>query len=168
MGLKIIGYSAFSSCISLRDISLPLGLEKISPYAFSGCASVLSMRLPQTVMSVGVRAFKGCTSLEELTFCKGDSEVITNGPILENCNSLVAITLPANHKRNGLICANCPVLSTIKTYGSTCPMRVTASDYAFYGVSSSGVLSIPQGALNYETWIEELGPNWRFEYLEEL
>ena len=102
--------------------------------------------------------------MKELAFCKGSPDVVINGPILQNCNSLLRITLPDNLSRNGMICSDCPLLSDIKTYDSTCPMRITSSDYAFSGVSSSGVLTVPEGAQRYETWIQELGSGWQLAY----
>ena len=168
VGLKCIGYRAFDNCVSLKGLSLPNGLETISSLAFYKCGALEAIDIPQTVTFVGIRAFSGCSSLRELAFCKGESEVVVSGPILENCNSLLRLTLPENLSRTGLICSDCPLLSDVKTYDSTCPMRIGVSDYAFSGLSLSGVLTVPQGAQRYETWIEDLGAGWRLEYSDDL
>lgn len=55
--LKTISSSAFYSCDSLAEISLPAGLQTISSLSFANCASLGSVIIPSTVVSVGYQAF---------------------------------------------------------------------------------------------------------------
>ena len=62
-----IAPSAFANCISLKEIKLPLRLEKICGCAFQGCKSLKSIKLPDTVKYINREAFNNCISLTSFT-----------------------------------------------------------------------------------------------------
>lgn len=58
---------AFSQCIALKEIKLPLKLERIGYDAFEGCRSLKSIKLPDTVKYINREAFNNCISLTSFT-----------------------------------------------------------------------------------------------------
>lgn len=54
---------AFSHCIALKEIKLPLKLERIGYDAFEDCRSLKSIKLPDTVKYINREAFNNCISL---------------------------------------------------------------------------------------------------------
>lgn len=58
---------AFSHCIALKEIKLPLKLERIGYDAFEGCRSLKSIKLPDTVKYINREAFNNCISLTSFT-----------------------------------------------------------------------------------------------------
>ena len=58
---------AFNACISLKEIKLPLKLERIGYGAFQGCKSLKNIKLPDTVKYINREAFNNCISLTSFT-----------------------------------------------------------------------------------------------------
>lgn len=63
--LSCIGRGAFAQCGSLRDVSLPEGLEILDVGAFTGCESLSEIILPQSLKTLGDECFynTGLTSI---------------------------------------------------------------------------------------------------------
>ena len=57
--------------ISLKSVSLPIGLKKIGKYAFADCGNLLSLAVPLTVKELAPDAFAHCVSLERLSLPNG-------------------------------------------------------------------------------------------------
>lgn len=55
------------NCTSLREINLPIGINKVDESLFEGCTSLVSIVIPESVKSIGNYAFLGCTNLESVT-----------------------------------------------------------------------------------------------------
>ena len=55
--LTTIGYKAFESCTSLKEIVIPEGVENIGNYAFKECNSLVEINIPQSTKYVGHYAF---------------------------------------------------------------------------------------------------------------
>ena len=67
MGLKTIGYGAFSFCKKLDDyLYLPYGLENIEGSAFYDCDSLETVKLPKTLKNLGSKAFSMCDRLYDI------------------------------------------------------------------------------------------------------
>lgn len=60
IGLTSIGYRAFQSCSSLRDLKMPTTLQRIEGYAFNGCSNLNEVHVPSMLESIGDYAFTGC------------------------------------------------------------------------------------------------------------
>ena len=69
---------AFSSCISLVSVDLPLGVTKLPDACFSGCVALSSFEMPYTVASIGSQAFAGCSALESITVTEYVGEIGSN------------------------------------------------------------------------------------------
>ena len=63
--VTMIGDSAFSSCTTLTQITLPEGIERLSYSCFEGCVSLKELNIPSTVKYIGQSAltFTGITEL---------------------------------------------------------------------------------------------------------
>ena len=61
-----IGYRAFYSCESLKNITLPDSVTAIGDYAFNDCSSLTSITIPDSVASVGANPFLGCEALTKI------------------------------------------------------------------------------------------------------
>ena len=67
-----IGDSAFRSCSSLTNITIPDSVTSIGDYAFAYCSSLTSITIPDGVTSIGRYAFYGCSSLT--IYCEAESQ----------------------------------------------------------------------------------------------
>ena len=63
--LKVIADMAFHSCVYLKEISLPEGLEEIGAYAFEG-SGLCSVTIPSTVSRIGSIPFNQCGFLVKI------------------------------------------------------------------------------------------------------
>ena len=89
-------WSTFPVCTSLKDVSLPEGLEKIKDGAFEKCTNLKSIKLPSTLKYLDGFGESGITELavpsgvEELGSCA-----------FYGCRSLKKITIPVSVKTLG-------------------------------------------------------------------
>ena len=61
-----IGEKVFSSCWSLRSVTIPDSVTKIGSEAFQFCSSLRTVIIPDSVTNIGDGAFWDCTSLTSL------------------------------------------------------------------------------------------------------
>ncbi len=64
--LKEIREGTFSGCGELREVTLPLGVERLGDSAFSFCSSLNSFTIGAAVSEIGKQAFYGCENLYEV------------------------------------------------------------------------------------------------------
>ena len=113
-GIKTIGESAFSSCVSLKSIEIPDSVETIEKYAFSCClglesitigsgikvleedvfggANIKSILIPSNVETIGMNAFGGCNRLEEVVIEDGVKNI--DQWAFAGCDNLKKVVLP--------------------------------------------------------------------------
>ena len=110
--LETIGESAFSSCLSLRDMLLPASLRTIDVQAFNGCISldravipegmtvgnqvyrqsgIRSIVLPQSLGDVPYGLCTSCTDLIDIQF---NGQVVINESAFNSCTALTTINVP--------------------------------------------------------------------------
>lgn len=65
--LTQIDKSAFFSCSSLSEITLPNRLAQINSHTFFNCSSLSKVTLPSSLTHLNYSAFDECNSLKELT-----------------------------------------------------------------------------------------------------
>ncbi len=58
-----IGYSAFTGCTSLTNVTIPNSVTSIANLAFYDCSGLTNVTIPNSVTSIGSNAFTGCSSL---------------------------------------------------------------------------------------------------------
>ena len=104
--LTEIGKFTFSGCSKLVSTSsaknagfLPSGLTTINESAFKSCSSLKNISIPATVTSLSTTAFQNCSSLQFVDF--NDNPNTFNSDtwgLFQNCTSLLAVSLPDNFK----------------------------------------------------------------------
>lgn len=67
-GLKVtcIANDAFSRCIGLTSVAIPIGVTNIGERAFYNCSDLTSVTVPSSVKQIGKGAFFGCNGLTEV------------------------------------------------------------------------------------------------------
>lgn len=65
-GVKEIGRNAFSDCVLLKDVTIPV--TSIPEGAFKGCVSLSKVTVSEQLASIGSSAFAGCQSLASFVF----------------------------------------------------------------------------------------------------
>ena len=96
--LERICYSAFNSCLSLRDVTLPEGLQEIQSRVFSN-AGMEELTIPASVIEMGSEVCANCLNLKSLTIL-ADVEVLRSNFAFQ-CEKLESLTLPSNIKAIG-------------------------------------------------------------------
>ncbi len=92
-GTLKIGRNAFSSCIVLKEISLPEGTTTIGDNAFNNCRALEQITLPNTITEMGAYQFYGCSSLQSVRIpirITSIKEYTFGG-----CSALAELTIPA-------------------------------------------------------------------------
>ena len=125
--VKHIGVDAFLSCSSINSIIIPDKVESIDSYAFGWCSSLESIIIPNSVTYIGYGIFAGCDSLTSVV-------VDNQNPVYDSRNNCNAIIETAT---NTLIagCKNTVIPNTIISIGR----------YAFVSCYFLPSVTIPQG-----------------------
>lgn len=88
-----MGRAAFKGCKSLRELSLPDGIEQVGEDAFEGCSSLAEVTFPTAYKKVTIcrGAFKGC-GIESLTLLGGYT---IDYDAFKGCKSLTTLRIEA-------------------------------------------------------------------------
>ena len=107
--VKHIGVDAFLNCSSINSIIIPDKVESIDSYAFGWCSSLESIIIPNSVTYIGYGIFAGCDSLTSVM-------VDNQNPVYDSRNNCNAIIETAT---NTLIagCKNTVIPNTIISIG---------------------------------------------------
>ena len=89
-----IGMNAFSSCNSLKRLTLPKDITSIEQSAFFGCTGLMSITIPSYVTSISKYAFWGCSSLTSIEL--PNSLTTIEESAFKYCTSLTSVTLTSN------------------------------------------------------------------------
>ncbi len=87
-----IGQSAFYTCTSLKNVTIPDSVTTIGEKAFTYCPSLEKVTIPNSVTIIGKYAFNTCTSLENVTI--GNSVTTIGQGAFYYCTSLKNVTIP--------------------------------------------------------------------------
>ena len=63
-----ISYGMFSECASLKEITIPTGVEAIYSDAFAKCAQLTTVNIPGTVTNIGSKCFRECPALTTINY----------------------------------------------------------------------------------------------------
>jgi len=91
-GVTEICANAFSSCSSLKNITLPDSLAVIGEYAFAWCSSLTDVVVPDGVTEIGDGAFRNCSALKSVTL--GESVESIGEYAFTYCKAITNITIP--------------------------------------------------------------------------
>ena len=88
-----IGEEAFAYCTSLKNITLPEGLDRVEEHAFVQCISLESVDFPESLTSLGGGSFRECDGLTYVTIPK-TVNYIGSDPFVF-CENLQGVTIHA-------------------------------------------------------------------------
>ena len=137
-GVTSIGDSAFDYCKSLTSITIPNSVTNIGEFAFSYCQSLTNITIPNSVTNIGEFAFGGCRSLTNITIPNSVTSI--GDSAFSYCQSLTNITIPGSVTSIGdSAFLECTSLTSI-----TIPNSVTSiGDSAFSYCQSLTNITIP-------------------------
>ena len=137
-GVTSIGDSAFDYCKSLTSITIPNSVTNIGEFAFSYCQSLTNITIPNSVTNIGEFAFGGCRSLTNITIPNSVTSI--GDGVFCDCTSLINITIPDSVTSiESQAFDGCKSLTNI-----TIPNSVTSIGYcAFYDCTSLTNITIP-------------------------
>ena len=143
-----IGKSAFFSCTSLTNITIPDNVISIGSKAFCGCTGLTSITIPDSVTVIGESAFAGCTGLTSITI--SDSVTSIGDRAFSSCYSLTNI-LVGEHNTAYHSEGNCLIETASKTLivgckTSTIPIDGSVTSigkFAFFNCTSLTNITIP-------------------------
>ena len=92
LNLREIGREAFSSCESLRQITIPSSVVRINDFCFSNCTSLKNILLPFNLSYIGEGAFSHCDSLEKI--CLPESVADIGEDAFHGCDNLLQFNIP--------------------------------------------------------------------------
>lgn len=102
----------------ITELVIPDGVATVGNHLFRNCLSLTSITIPKSVISIGEGAFYNCVNLNSVTIGKSVTSIATEA--FYHCTNLTSVTSK---------------IESPFTYGSL----------AFYGISSSCVLTVPYG-----------------------
>ena len=147
-GTLTIVDSAFSSCTSLTDITIPDSVTSIGAYAFSNCLNLTNVTIGKGVTDIGGDAFSGCSNIVELTL---EIKEIPSD-IFRNKMSLKKVTLLDGVERiNGNAFSGCSLLETINIPDSVTYIGSNImSNTAWYNYQNAGLIVLDDWIYGYK------------------
>lgn len=145
-GVTVIGDNAFTTCSSLRTVTLPSTLSKIGSEAFFGCTSLQKLVLPEGVTEIGASAFYECSLLKEIIFPKSLKKIPDEA--LNNCVCLETVTIPEGVSQIGYeVFWGCTALKSITIPDSV----VLMGTRMFYDCTALEEVTLPANLLEVDT-----------------
>lgn len=135
-----IGGYAFYKCSNLTSVTIPNSVKSLGSYAFWNCTSLASITIPGSVESINEDTFAGCTALKTATINKGVKKIDYSA--FEGCTSLKTVSIP-NSVKDIYTDAfrNCSSLTTVTVPGSV----KTIGGFVFKGCSNLKSATISNG-----------------------
>jgi hypothetical protein len=92
--LTTIGEYAFSDCVQLAEINLPLSVKTIGTRAFNNCSSLTTLKIPKATDSIGIYAFSDCNNLESIEVSSENLNYLSQDGVLYNKDQTALIFYP--------------------------------------------------------------------------
>ena len=93
-GTVVICERAFSMCMNLREVVLPLSVTSIGNSVFFRCGNLCKITIPSSITSIGKWAFSYCKNLCKITIPSGVTNI--GESVFKNCSNLREIILPSS------------------------------------------------------------------------
>lgn len=145
VGLRYIGWGAFSYCNGLTEVMIPNTVDSIGAHCFSDCHSLQRMHLSNNMTRLPDDCFIYNSALSEVDFGTG-IEVIGER-VFYNCTSLTNLVLPASLDTLKEGCFWGCNIASIRFF-STLPPVTVGSIFPSYGQSHAIPVYIPCGTYN--------------------
>jgi hypothetical protein len=138
--VRTLGDDVFAGCTSLTNARLSSGLKAIGNNVFQNCSSLVAVDISGSIRSIGGSAFSGCTALESMTL-PGSVTNLGNNAFF-GCSGLTHITMDSGVRGIGdYAFSGCTSLA-----GVTLPANITSTgNYTFQGCTSLISVAIPKG-----------------------
>ena len=91
-----IARDSFSSCTTVKRVTIPNSITKICDGAFTDCENLESISIPNSVTIIKQGAFGGCPKLNNVVLPTGLTEI--EAGLFGGCKSLSSITIPNSVK----------------------------------------------------------------------
>lgn len=160
-----IDNSAFSGCISLKDVYYTGNIEDWIKISFSNSYSppmsnganlyfegelVRALLIPDYVTSIGVYTFRGCTSLESVTFGENSQLTSIANLAFRDCTSLISIEIPEGVTNIGWYTfRNCTSLESVIFAENS--QLTNIGHFAFGYCTSLTSIDIPEGVTTLDS-----------------
>ena len=93
-GVKIVGNSAFTSCINLTSVNIPNSVTTIGDYTFMGCKALTSIAIPNSVTTIGNSSFLECDNITDF-YCYAEQVPETGWNIFGYLINTATLHVPA-------------------------------------------------------------------------
>jgi hypothetical protein len=161
IGVKHIGYWAFSGCSSLKKVAIPKSVTKIDKGLFYDCSALKSVAIPNSVTEMSSSAFSGCLALKKLTIPKSVTRVVYDVDeevgFYGNFHETGLYANQSNWDKGVMYVSNCLItaqkdLSGAYTINKRCRL---IADYAFGYCEELTHVTIPEGVTSIGRWAFE-------------
>ena len=139
-GITEIDEHVFSTCLSLKSVSLPDSLLVVGSHAFYRCEAMDYIRLPEHLQSIGNGAFSFCKALKRIDI--PDSVVMLDELAFLASDNINEISIPAHLKYALPPYFPCKIRNgSVNGYGSSASHSQSAASYA--APAKAGAVSAP-------------------------
>ena len=156
----------FNSCTSLSSVTLSKNITTLSEGFFAGCTALTNFVIPDTILEIGEAVFNGCTNLTSITLNNNIQNI--KYQCFRDCRALSTIEIPQSVEYiESSAFTNCRKLRTITSLNLIAP-RIENNTFYNVGIdiSSDKILYVPQNAIGYDVWLENLPDGFTIEYIE--
>lgn len=95
-----LGCGVFIHCVKLEKVKLPINLKIIPEFMFAQCYSLKNIELPENLLKIDKAAFYKCTGLNEITLPDTVSEI--ENMAFFGCENLRKINIPRDFNSLGI------------------------------------------------------------------
>ena len=140
LGLTRIPDNTFTSCLWLKEISLPINLSEIGENAFYDCSNLVKVdadRIVTEEFTLGQAAFRSCSSLENIRLPCGLKKI--DSQTFADCTNLRSIRLP--NTLNEIVSGsfeNCNNLTDVYYQDTAIPTTLQINDATINAIKEAG------------------------------
>lgn len=145
-----VGDGAFSSCSSLKSITIHKSITAILQEAFDGCSALTTINIPESIHFIGKWAFNQCSSLKNFLVAADNPSYCALDGVLFNKNITTLICCPATKEGTYNIPDSVTVIEDSAFKNCSLLTNITVSDgvskiahYTFAGCSSLQSVILP-------------------------
>lgn len=138
-----IGNNSFNGCVSLQNVTIPVGVTRVGVNAFYGCTKLINVTIPDGVTIIDNSAFYSCESLSDISFPASLASIGNNA--FFRCISLKNIVVSGGVINvGGYAFEYCSGLENVTLEDGV----ESIGEYAFYGCSSLKSVTVPVSLAN--------------------
>ena len=137
-----IGRWVFENCTSLRSVTVPNSVTSIGDWVFHRCFSLTSVTIPNGVSRIGIRAFSECNSMASVIIPNSVTSI--GGAAFYNCTSLTNVTIP-NSVTNigGSVFSGCTTLTNLSVEAAN--PAYSSLDGVLFDRAQTSLVAFPPG-----------------------